>query len=33
MVSRFDPHASAAVHRRIGELLADYVQRQSGYVQ
>ena len=25
MASRFDPHPSAAVHRRIGETLADYV--------
>ncbi|MGH7227953.1 MAG: hypothetical protein ACREIH_01955, partial [Nitrospiraceae bacterium] len=23
--SRFDPHASAAVHRRIGETLAEYI--------
>jgi hypothetical protein len=32
MASRFDPHASPAVHRRIGEALAKYLQRQLGYV-
>lgn len=31
--SRFDPHPSAAVHRRIGEALADYVQHQSGFAR
>jgi hypothetical protein len=29
MASRFDPHPSAAVHRRIGEALADYVRNTS----
>jgi hypothetical protein len=31
MASRFDPHASPAVHRRIGESLAEYVQHLPGY--
>ncbi|MGH7217779.1 MAG: SGNH/GDSL hydrolase family protein [Nitrospiraceae bacterium] len=31
--SRFDPHPSAAVHHRIGEALADYVQHQSRFAQ
>jgi hypothetical protein len=31
--SRFDPHPSAAVHHRIGEALADYVQHQPGFTQ
>lgn len=31
MASPFDPHASPAVHRRIAELLADYVQHLPGY--
>jgi hypothetical protein len=31
--SRFDPHPSAAVHHRIGEALADYVQHQPGFVR
>jgi len=31
--SRFDPHPSAAVHHRIGEALADYIQRQPGFPQ
>ncbi|NOS77613.1 MAG: SGNH/GDSL hydrolase family protein [Nitrospira sp.] len=31
--SRFDPHPSAAVHRRIGEALADYVRHQPGFVR
>lgn len=31
MASRFDPHASPAVHRRIAESLAEYVQRLPGY--
>jgi hypothetical protein len=30
MASRFDPHASPAVHQRIGESLADYVHNQQG---
>jgi hypothetical protein len=30
MASRFDPHASSAVHQRIGESLADYVRSQPG---
>jgi lysophospholipase L1-like esterase len=30
MANRFDRHASAAVHRRIGESLADYVHNQLG---
>jgi hypothetical protein len=30
--SRFDPHASPAVHRRIGKSLADYVRNQQGYL-
>lgn len=30
MASRFDPHVSPAVHRRIGESLADYVRSQPG---
>jgi lysophospholipase L1-like esterase len=33
MSSRFDPHPSAAVHRRIGEALADYVQHQPGFAR
>lgn len=33
MASRFDPHPSAAVHHRIGESLADYVQHQPGFSQ
>ena len=33
MASRFDPHPSAAVHHRIGEALADYVQHQPGFAQ
>ncbi len=32
VVSRFDPHASPVVHRRIGESLADYVRHQKGYL-
>ncbi|HEX7765616.1 MAG TPA: SGNH/GDSL hydrolase family protein [Nitrospira sp.] len=31
--SRFAPHPSAAVHHRIGEALADYVQRRPGFAQ
>ncbi len=31
--SRFDRHPSAAVHHRIGEALADYVQHQPGFTQ
>ena len=31
--SRFDPHPSAAVHHRIGEALADYVQHQPEFPQ
>jgi len=31
--SRFDPHPSAAVHHRIGEALADYVQHQPEFMQ
>lgn len=31
--SRFDPHPSAAVHHRIGEALADYVQHQPEFTQ
>lgn len=31
--SRFDPHPSAAVHHRIGEALADYVQHQPGFTR
>ena len=31
MASQFDPHASPAVHRRIGESLAKYVQHLPGY--
>lgn len=31
--SRFDPHPSAVVHRRIGEALADYVRHQPGFVR
>jgi hypothetical protein len=31
MASQFDSHPSAAVHRRIGQTLADYVQRQPGF--
>lgn len=31
--SRFDPHPSAAVHHRIGEALADYVQHQPRFTQ
>ncbi|ULA64036.1 MAG: hypothetical protein LZF86_110736 [Nitrospira sp.] len=31
--SRFDSHPSAAVHHRIGESLADYVQRQPWFPQ
>ena len=31
MASRFDPHASPAVHRRIGESLAEYVQHFPRY--
>lgn len=31
--NRFDPHPSAAVHHRIGEFLADYVQHQPGFAQ
>ena len=31
MGSRFDPHPSAAVHRRIGESLAEYVQYLPGF--
>jgi hypothetical protein len=30
VASQFDPHLSAAVHHRIGERLADYVQHQPG---
>jgi hypothetical protein len=33
VASPFDPHPSAAVHRRIGERLADYVQHQPGIAQ
>jgi hypothetical protein len=33
MASRFDPHASPAVHRRIGESLAAYVQHQPEFPQ
>jgi hypothetical protein len=33
MASRFDPHASPAVHRRIGESLAVYVQHQPEFPQ
>ena len=33
VASQFDPHPSAAVHHRIGERLADYVQHQSGTAQ
>jgi hypothetical protein len=29
MASRFDPHPSAAVHHRIGEVLADYVRHNQ----
>jgi hypothetical protein len=31
MASPFDSHPSAAVHHRIGEALADYVEHQSGF--
>jgi hypothetical protein len=31
MASRFDRHASAAVHRRIGESLVEYVQHLPGF--
>jgi hypothetical protein len=33
MASRFDPHASPAVHRRIGESIAEYVRHQNGYLR
>lgn len=33
MASRFDPHPSPAVHHRIGESLADYVQHQPRFSQ
>jgi len=33
VASRFDPHPSAAVHHRIGESLAEYVQHLPGFVQ
>lgn len=32
MASRFDAHASPAVHHRIGKSLAEYVQSQPGFV-
>ncbi len=32
MASRFDPHASPAVHLRIGESLADYLRIPQGYL-
>jgi hypothetical protein len=32
VASRFDPYASAAVHHRIGEFLADYVRHQKGHL-
>lgn len=31
MASPFDPHPSVAVHRRIGEFLAEYVRQQPGF--
>jgi hypothetical protein len=32
MANRFAPHASPAVHRRIGESLAEYAQHQQGFL-
>lgn len=33
MANRFDPHGSPAVHHRIGESLAEYVQHQQEFLQ